>query len=202
MKKSLSRLSAVAALLLAGCVTPDSDTAAPATTFDERSRQLRAVTNWEMRGRIAVDTGEDAWQGRFTWWQDAAALRVVIRGPLNARPVEISGDGNQLTVRTRRETRVLEDPESELSALLGWWLPISSLPSWLLGLPDDRFAATTMVLDEQKLDTLEQRAWEIEYAEYELQGTALIPSGMRLLNEPLELVVTIDEWNAKSPDSP
>ncbi|MGD2167990.1 MAG: lipoprotein insertase outer membrane protein LolB [Gammaproteobacteria bacterium] len=196
-------LAAVAALLLGGCATPPADTAAPPDlSFAERELQLRAVPSWEMRGRIAVDTGSDAWQGRFTWWQDTDALRVFIRGPLNTRPVEISGNGDALTVRVQRETRILDDPESQLSELLGWWLPITSLPNWLLGLPDDRYPAATMVLANARLSTLAQRAWQLEYGEYAHQDFAQIPASIRLTNAPLELIVTIDAWNPLSSATP
>lgn len=204
MSVPVLRLLAAAALL-GGCAATDTQPPAPAQiSFDERARALRAVQNWEMRGRIAVATGTDegSWQGRFTWWQEAESLRVVIRGPLNTRPVEITGDGSQLRVRIRRETRVLEDPEAELSELLGWWLPITSLPSWLLGLPDDRYTVDAFVADRALPNAIGQRAWDIQYADYELHGAASIPSAVRLAHAPLELVVTVDEWSPLRSDSP
>jgi len=191
-------LVVAATFVLCSCANVTTETPAPERSLEDRSAQLRAVTNWEMRGRIAVDTGSDAWQGRFNWWQDGEALRLVIRGPVGARAVEITGDGSALTVRSRRETRVLDDPETQLSELLGWWMPISSLPSWLLGLPDERFAAESTVLDGGLLRGLEQRNWVMRYGDYAQREAALIPSGITLTHAPLELVVTIDDWSPQS----
>ncbi len=193
-------VASAAAMLLGGCATPPESAVSDTGTrsYSERETQLRSVRNWEMRGRIAVDTGDDAWQGRFTWWQDDDSLRLLIRGPLNTRPVEISGNGTELTVRTRRETRVLEDPESQLSELLGWWLPITSLQSWLLALPDDRYPIAELTLDEARLRTLQQRAWALQYGEYEPQAAAEIPASIELSHAPLELVVTIDAWGPRT----
>jgi outer membrane lipoprotein LolB len=98
-------------------------------------------------------------------------------------------------VRSRRETRVLTDPETQLSELLGWWLPISSLSSWLLGLPDDRFAAESTILDGGLLQGLEQRNWVMRYGDYAQREATLIPSGITFTHAPLELVVTIDDWS-------
>ena len=36
----------------------------------ERQARLAAAESWEMRGRLAVDTGERAFQARFRWRQD------------------------------------------------------------------------------------------------------------------------------------
>ncbi|HMB72696.1 MAG TPA: lipoprotein insertase outer membrane protein LolB [Gammaproteobacteria bacterium] len=190
-------LCAAAALCLAACASlepetePDSD-----LSYEARENQLRAITQWEMRGRIAVDTGTQARQGRFTWWQDGESLRVVIRGPLGAQSVEISGDGDLLRLRARRETRTLRDPEAQLSELLGWWLPITSLPSWLLGLPDPRFPMEATLVDSALLRGLDQRAWTMTYTQYENRGPVVIPSGITFTHAPLELVVTIDDWVA------
>ena len=195
MIPAANRLSVAAALLLAGCagLQPETPPQSPAS-FQVHEQRLRAITHWEMRGRIAVDTGTEARQGRFTWWQDGESLRVVIRGPLGSQAVEISGDGELLNLRSRRETRTLEDPETQLSEMLGWWLPITSLPNWLLGLPDPRFPSDSTVIDTALLRDLEQRAWSVSYREYANQGAVTIPSGIVFRHAPLELVVTVDDW--------
>ena len=45
-------------ILLGGCATlpvePDG------LSFPERQDQIAAIQSWEMRGRIAIDTGDDA----------------------------------------------------------------------------------------------------------------------------------------------
>ncbi len=188
------------AMLLGGCVTPPA-TDAPATagqSFEQRETALRAVANWEMRGRIAINTGSEARQARFTWWQDGDSLRLNVRGPLNAGAVEIRGNAESLTLRHRRETRTLTDPEYELSELLGWWLPVTSLPDWLLGLPDDRYPIAELTLDDARLRTLQQRAWALQYADYENQASADIPASIMLSHAPLELVVTVDSWGPRA----
>ena len=198
MKATAIGLLAAALLLSSGCASLETRDVATDVSFRQRGEQLRSVTHWQMRGRIAVATGADAWQGRFNWWQDGDALRLVVRGPVGGRAVEISGDGASLTVRSRRETQVLSDPESQLSEMLGWWLPISSLPSWLLGLPDERYSSDSAIVERGLLQGLEQRDWLMRYDAYEQRDSALIPSGITMKHAPLELVVTIDDWSPQS----
>jgi outer membrane lipoprotein LolB len=196
MKSAALRLTATAVMLASGCAGLDTEAPpAPESTFAENARELRAITQWEMRGRIAIDTGSEARQGRFTWWQDGESLRLNIRGPLNAGAVEIRGDADSLTVRSRRETRTLSDPELQLSELLGWWLPVTSLPNWLLGLPDPRFPDASVV-DGGRMRDLQQRAWAVRYSGYERHGSVEIPAGMTFSHSSLELVVTVDDWSA------
>ena len=188
------RVTAVV-LVLSACTSLEPERpAAPERSFAAHENRLRAITHWEMRGRIAVDTGSEARQGRFTWWQDGESLRVVIRGPLGTQAVQIDGDREALRLRARRQTRTLSDPETQLSEMLGWWLPISSLPSWLLGLPDPRFPATSAVIDAELLRDLNQRAWRVSYTDYAQQGSTPIPAGITFTHAPLQLVVTVDEW--------
>lgn len=198
MKPAASWLLAAAALL-AGCTNLETRPDAPqASSYSDNERELRAITHWQMRGRLAIDTGQDARQGRFTWWQEGESLRLNIRGPLNAGAVEIRGDGEELTVRSRRETRTLSDPELQLSELLGWWLPVTSLPDWLLGLPDPRFARTTAVIDAGRLRDLAQREWTIQYTQYQQHGDVAIPAAITFTHGTLELVVTVDDWSVQT----
>ena len=50
---------------LAGCTyTPIQE---DGFSYVERHTQLETISAWEMNGRIMVDTGERAFQGRFRW---------------------------------------------------------------------------------------------------------------------------------------
>ncbi len=110
--------------------------------LDQRRAALDSVGTWEMHGRLAVDTGDGGFQGSFNWRQQDDALELAVRGPLRNGVLQVAGRPDALTVTARGETRTLTDPEAELSALLGWWLPVASLPHWLLGFPDRGFGAS------------------------------------------------------------
>ena len=127
---------------------------------------------WEMRGRLTVDTGERAFQGSFNWRQHGDALELIVRGPLRNGVLQVEGRPDALTVTARGETRTLTDPEAELSELIGWWLPVASLPHWLLGFPDREFRAVTEPGADGTLASLEQRLWRVDYPAYGLAATA------------------------------
>jgi outer membrane lipoprotein LolB len=175
-------------------------------SYQQRRERLEAVPAWEMRGRVAIAAGERAFQASFRWHQDAEVLDLAVRGPLGAGALEVSGTPSTLTVTSRGDTRVLADPEAQLSELLGWWLPVGSLHAWLLGLPDPAFKATTEVRDDGTLAALEQRLWRVAFASYQLapaktgaDAPLLVPRRIDLEHGDLRLRLTIDDWHAATP---
>jgi outer membrane lipoprotein LolB len=192
-------LPAAAALLLSACANLPVGT--DGLSFDRRQATLENAQPWSMRGRLAVNTGERAFQGSFNWRQDGDALDLSVRGPLGAGILHVAGTPAELTFTARGETRTLTDAEAELSALLGWWLPVTSLPSWLLGLPDRVFRATTETGVDGTLAALEQRLWRVDYASYQvlpLAGTpsgVLVPRRIDMQHGDLSLRLTVDDWN-------
>jgi outer membrane lipoprotein LolB len=196
----MSRWLAViaAGLLLSACA--NLPVGNDGLSLARRQASLDAVPAWEMRGRLAVDTGERAFQGSFSWRQDADALDLAVRGPLGAGVLHVAGTPAELTFTARGETRKLTDPESELSALLGWWLPVASLHAWLLGLPDADYRASTEPGTDGTLAALEQRLWRVAYPAYQLaplEGTpmgVLVPRRIDMQHGELMLRLTIDDW--------
>jgi outer membrane lipoprotein LolB len=189
----------LAAALLGGCATLRTGT--DGLNLEQRRETLQSVDSWEMRGRLTVDTGERSFQGSFNWQQHGDALELVVRGPLRNGVLQVEGRPDALTVRARGETRTLTDPETELSELIGWWLPVASLPDWLLGFPDDKFRAVTMPGADGTLASIEQRLWRVSYPAYGLAATsggtggqALVPRRIDMTHEALTLKLTIDDW--------
>lgn len=229
MRPAVALLAALAALALQGCAheLPSGGDRAPATaglppslavgsdglTYDARRARLTAVDSWETGGRLAVDTGERGFQGSFHWRQRGDELELVVRGfPLRTVVLQVSGTPQALTVTARGDTRVLDDPETQLSELLGWWLPVGSLHAWLLGLPDPQFPATTELGAAGALASLDQRLWRVDYASYQLgadrdraapsgaaangSGALLVPRRIDLKHGELGMRLTIDDWHA------
>lgn len=189
-----------AAAALAGCATVRVGT--DGLSFEERSARLAAAPAWETGGRLAVATGERAFQARFAWRQDGESLDLTVRGPFGGGVLQVAGSPNELTVTSRGETRVLVDPEVELSELLGWWLPVGSLRAWLLGAPDPEFPVRTRPNPDGTLASLEQRLWRVDFASYQLTGDGpqalLVPRRIDLSHGDLALRVTIDRWRPAS----
>jgi outer membrane lipoprotein LolB len=182
-----------AALAAAGCAHMPETT--DGLDIAGRRVRLEALSGWDMRGRLAIDTGERAFQARFRWLQEADSLLLSVRGLFGAGSFEIGGNEGALTLRTRGERIALTDPEIELSELYGWWLPVGSLDDWLIGLPDERFEARTSVDRNGTLAGLEQRLWTLEYAEYGLASGVLVPRKIEMAHGPLQLRLTVDSWN-------
>jgi outer membrane lipoprotein LolB len=192
----LASLLAAASLAACANLPVGSDGLSP----EQRRTQIESVDAWEIRGRLAVATGERAFQGSFRWQQRAAALDLTVRGPVGAGVLQVTGSPDALSVTARGDTRVLEDPEAQLSELLGWWLPVGSLHAWLLGLPDPGFSATTELGADGTLASLDQRSWRVVYPSYQLAAaggaTTLVPRRIDLTYGELELRLTIDDWHA------
>jgi outer membrane lipoprotein LolB len=188
-----------AAAVLAGCAHVAVEPAQDGLTFAERRMRLEAIRAWEMRGRIAVSTGKRGFQGSFVWQQNDGRLDVAVRGPLGAGALEVTGSPAQLTVTTRGERHVLEDPETDLSELLGWWMPVESLPDWLLGLPDPGFPAALDFGPGTALAGFDQRLWHVDFVTYELRDGMLLPSRIDMSHEDLELRLTVDTWGPGTP---
>jgi outer membrane lipoprotein LolB len=188
-----------AAALLAGCA--NLPVGSDGLDLAQRRARLEAVESWEMRGRLAVATGDRSFQGSYRWRHTDGTLELTVRGPLGAGVLEVSGSTGALTVTARGDTRVLADPETQLSELLGWWLPVGSLHAWLLGFPDPSFDAATQAGSDGTLASFDQRLWHVEYPTYQLapdggDPAMLVPRRIDLTHEELRLRLTIDDWHA------
>jgi outer membrane lipoprotein LolB len=196
---------AAAVALLGACTTLPTGTGTDGRNLEQRREAFEAVDAWSMRGRLTVDAGDRGFQGSFNWRQRDDTLELIVRGPLRNGVLQVEGRPDSLTVTARGETRTLTDPEAELSELIGWWLPVASLPHWLLGLPDDEFRAVTVPSTAGTLASLEQRLWRVDYPEYRLVplegagGEVVVPRRVDLTHGTLKLKLTIDEWQPAAP---
>ena len=172
-----SRLLAIVAVaVIAGCrtVPVQHPPVSPGQTWDATRSELQARAHYALKGRVAVAAGKDGFNAGLRWRQDGTHSQVSLEGPLGVGAVQISANGNDLSiVNSHGEHLDSEAARAELVARLGFDPPLSSLRYWILGVPDPTMPFNEVLdLQQQRLQSLEQDGWQIDYTGYMPAGLA------------------------------
>jgi outer membrane lipoprotein LolB len=186
---------AVAALVLGGCAAPKSALLPDIDSWSARTRVLRGLDNWEFSGRIGVSTGDEGFNGKLRWAQDAGAFVATVSGPLGAGTVHIEGDSRAVVLTDKDGVRTtLDDAERDLQHRYGWTIPVASLRFWALGIPDPAVPAETRLNDNGQLEHLRQRGWSVDITRYGEGGGQLMPVRLSASNSDTRVRLVIDHW--------
>jgi outer membrane lipoprotein LolB len=183
--------------LLAGCRTTPV-TPPPAAAWQLRRMQLQERGHFQFTGRVAVAAGDQGFNAQLRWLQDGARSQVGLAGPLGAGGVEVTSDGSTLEVVAANGARMQSDAaRAELTTRLGFDPPIASLRYWLLGVPDPAAPATETVDEaQQRLSSLEQDGWHIDYSGYVAVGGEWRPSRLTLQRADVRVRLLIEDWRS------
>lgn len=182
------------ALALAGCQTVPL-VPAPPLAWSVRRPALQALERFGLDGRVAVAVGNQGFNAGLRWTQSAAMTHLALTGPLGAGGVEVTADGDDLTVVASNGKR-LDDAaaRTELESKLGFEPPLTSLRYWVLGVPDPAAPASTQLDSQQRLARLTQDGWQIDYTAYMPVGAQWLPRLLTLRRANVRVRMVVDEW--------
>jgi len=196
MAREALRAAALLALaLLAACRTPPP--ALPESVpWDVRRPALQARAHFELRGRVAVATGSEGFNASLRWLQDGTRTQLTLEGPLGVGGVQVTAAGDALSLVTSRGDRVESDAaRAELLARLGFDPPLDQLRYWVQGVPDPAQPATeTLDPGQQRLATLTQDGWQIDYLGYRAAGGEVLPARLTMQRESVRVRLVVDDW--------
>jgi outer membrane lipoprotein LolB len=183
-------------MLLAGCKT---EPVRPTTTqpWDVRRSELQTRDRFELKGRVAVATGAEGFNASLRWQQTGGRSNLSLSGPLGAGSVQVTSDGSTLNVVTAHGDHLDSDAaRAELANRLGFDVPLASLRYWVLGVPDPAQPAMESLDSEQRLASLQQEGWQIEYGGYTTVRGEWLPARMTLQREGVRVRLIVDGWIA------
>ena len=154
---------------------------------------VEEIRTFDLAGRISVTREGRNLPGKLYWHHDDLSDQIEVLTPLGQGVARIvrDADGVTLTTADKKEYRA-SDAEALTEQRLGWRLPLSSLPDWVLGRPA-RAPVDEMARDEEKrLISLTQLGWKIEYPAYR-EGDVL-PQTIRLSRPEIDLRIAVDSW--------
>jgi outer membrane lipoprotein LolB len=194
----LAPIAAIAGLaaLLAGC--PSMPRKAPTLIpWPERRAQLQTLESYVLQGRVAVAAGSEGFSARLHWEQQGARTSLALDGPLGMGGVRVVADGTALNVTNSQGTALDSDAaRAELRTRLGFDPPLASLRYWVLGVPDPAMPATENLDAQQRLASLSQDGWDIQYTDYVNNAGGWLPRRLSIQREGVRVRLIVDDWHA------
>ena len=180
------------ALLLASCAAP--------MLVPEQSNRL-AIKHFSIDARFALrvestsaagGSGQNV-SGRLLWRHSANSDYWLFSTPLGQAVAELESDaGGARLKQAGGEERRAADAGMLLRDLFGYELPVSRLPFWLLGRPENQVG---LDLDDQgRPRQLTENGWQVAYA-YDDETPNALPARLTIRREgEIELRLRIEEW--------
>jgi outer membrane lipoprotein LolB len=179
---SLAGLLAVLAVLLAGCA--ELPRAGDASAFE-----------FELRGRVAIRYRDEAATGNIAWRHARDADEMLITSSLGQGIARLVRDGGTVTLTTRDgRDYAAADAESLTEQVLGFRVPLSGLPDWVLGRPSSGLAQARRD-SAGRLEELEQDGWRVSYESWSDDGTR--PVRLTLAYPGMQLRLVVNEWQVR-----
>lgn len=176
------RLALTLAAVAASCAPLPPPGPAPAPELVQARRTvLRAITHWDLRGRVAVRLPEEGAQATLRWLYRADGAVVDLTGPFGGGHARLQYDASGARLRDARGHEYEgADPETLLYRTTGWHVPLAGLVYWIRGLPAPDVAGVETLDERGRLRALKQLGWEIEFLAYGPVGDYELPSKLFL----------------------
>jgi len=185
-------------LLLAGCRTlPEGAPAGPSTA---EQAAIALLADWHARGRVAVHSATDGFNASFDWRETAGRSELDVRGPLGAGAAHISRSDELIRIDTGSGAPLdiaapFASLEPELTARLGFPLPVDSLRYWVLGVPAPAEASEPLAAG------FRQGGWEVSFSAFAAVPGAPgpLPVRLALTRGPTRIRVLVSSWQVGGP---
>lgn len=179
---------------LAGCALQ-----APVNVSGEPDRALQArlaaIDHWNLDGKLAVRSAQQAESARVQWQQDGAGFDIHLSGPAGLKATRIYGipGGVRFEQGEHRESAGSAEVLSE--RLIGWPLPATEMTWWLRGLPaTDNDTHTIIYTPEGWLAQLEQGDWTIRFSDHRPVRDVVLPGRIEAVRGELKITLVIKAW--------
>lgn len=183
-------------LLLTACSTPVlKPVDDPQATWQQRSQWLGTIKHWDIEGRIAIRSYDQAVNANLRWKQDGDVFAIEITGPLGQGGVSLNGAPGSARLISGDVDDVATDAQALLYLHTGYVVPIDALKYWIRGLPQPDGGSQHSLDNQGRLAQLEQDQWKVRFRAYEQYESHTLPKKVFVDNHKLSVRIVIDKWS-------
>ncbi len=163
--------------------------------WQDRAMRLQTLDQWNVRGRLAVKTDVDAFNGSMVWTQADSFVSFAFRGPLGVGGFRLVGNDQRMVLdMSNGDEWELTSPQAELRQRIGWSVPLTGMRFWMLALPDPATPADLEFDDAGFLRRLEQQGWVVTFDTYKQVQNEWLPHKLVVGQTGVRLRVAVDRW--------
>lgn len=202
LRKPFALLLCVLLALLQACATTPP---LQAVAWQEHARQVAAMTEWTLSGRLAIRQEGQADTVRINWRQSGDNSLINLSSTfLGLGAVRIQAEPGLVLVEKAGETaRTLPSLDTLSSEYIPYDFPAAWLLWWIRGLPVPELDTSVQTTTELGvLQELEQsaaaggRSYALRYENYKNIDGLLLPGRIRLNSQGVQLTFIIDNWRS------
>ncbi len=184
-------------LILGGCaekpvLIPES--------YDYRDQlmPLKSLENWEVNGRMSIQTSEEAFSASFQWRKLINYQRIEITGMLGQTYaiLEITPQRTLLTV-SDEEPITARDLDSLMWTQLGFTIPVELLNDWIKAYPTQSTEKSIILDDDGFIIGMSYLDWRVNYKRYKKfqdVSSIYLPSRVTVTNSRETIKLAVKEW--------
>lgn len=166
-----------------------------ASSWQKRQQILKQIQNWHVKGKIAIQTQQEAGSAMVNWTQRKQTFTISLLGPLGNPGLTLKGRPREVTLQTSDgKTMTATTPEILLLQVWGWRLPVAYLHDWIRGLPVPGIEAQTQFDALHRLSSLVQGEWRIQFQDYMKVGQVDLPSKLAISSSFFKTKLIIYNW--------
>jgi outer membrane lipoprotein LolB len=199
MKSTRLFLSFSFAVIVAGCSTlpkPEiSHNSVSQTLYLAHLRDISAIDQFTIKGRIGVQAEGKGFSGGLTWLHNKVNDDITLYSPLGGQVASIKKTADNVTLEVAKGNSITAtDAETLTQSTLGWQLPLAGLADWSLGRPSSSQIIASTWDEQGHLSTLKQDGWDIQYQNYAEQNGHFLPRKIVLRNDKVNLKLLVENW--------
>ncbi|MFT5707680.1 MAG: outer membrane lipoprotein LolB [Oceanospirillaceae bacterium] len=184
-------------LILSGCSTNQKidTTPEPSISWQKHAQNMLLLLEWDARAQVAIKVNNKTQKAKMHWQQRNKQYDIAFSGPFGQSGPKLSGDQNSATLHIPKEAPLTGPNTSALlQERLGWQLPVKNAKYWVLGIPSPS-SESTVLLKNERLASLTQDGWNINYIDYKAVGSNFLPSKIIISRDNLNLLLVIYKWD-------
>lgn len=163
--------------------------------WKDREMQLSQLHNWHLSGKIAVRTARDSGSASVDWSQVHDQYSVTMSGPLGAHSMKLYGHPGAVTLITSDGKQyTAKNADQLLAERWGFHLPVTDLRYWIRGIPVPGMAYRNQLDQYNRLATLSQGGFTIQYLNYTSANGIDLPGKIDILSPALKTKIIIYNW--------
>lgn len=179
--------------------TGEVDQAERVLLYAAKSDALAAADRWALRGRLAVNDGEEGGSGHLSWHTHGQTSSIKFHGALGRGAWQLHADENGAVLEWADGEVHRADSVSELiERRLGWAIPVNALAWWVRGLAVPGDWDLRQLDQHGNIKKLSQLGWDIEYGRYRRTASVSMPMKLTARRQSYTVKFAIQDWDLEA----